>query len=213
MLASSFYKWSKRRAKRSFNRPAKCFDASLDRVVVEPKFLAPLRECLAPPTVLNKSIRSPIKSLLFSRRPPAIARLIISIVVNSLDRHAGWTLPDVRNEMSETAIASPSVANYDSAFAVIWKLLVSFVVAPRNHAFKNSVFWRQRWTRPVAPAFLRLWPTKKTNALCLFSTAEAAADVSRLSVRIWRGQGDDGPPSKCFANHLSPFLFPAFVAG
>lgn len=91
---------------------------------------------------LYKSTEAPICPLLLNRRPPAIFRAIIAVVVDSIYRMlAAWSWPHVGVEVLKFI---PSFANLYSAPTVIMKRSVGRIVAATAQFYPNVIFRRFR---------------------------------------------------------------------
>jgi len=65
--------------------------------------------------------RTLIAVLLRARRPSAIPRLVIAVVLDSVDAvFRTGLLADIREEVDEAVLARPSLADADASTAVVW---------------------------------------------------------------------------------------------
>jgi hypothetical protein len=65
--------------------------------------------------IFYPDVRSSVSCLLYSRRPSAIARLIVAVVVDPVERQAGRLLPHVFEEVGKTP---PPFAHGDSSVSI-----------------------------------------------------------------------------------------------
>jgi hypothetical protein len=97
-------------------------------------------------TAMPPSIRLPVSSLLALGRPSAILRLVITIVVDSLDRVAARPLAHVGQEVLER---KPSFADRDSSAAVSMERKCVGIQASRFHGLPRRIGWMQRAMSPA----------------------------------------------------------------
>ena len=86
----------------------------------------------------NISISSRVSILCLAVYPPAVFRRVVSAVISSVDRVArGGLLSHIGKKIRERC---PSIANANSASAVIGIALLSFIVAPLAHGSPDTPF-------------------------------------------------------------------------
>ena len=84
---------------------------------INPKARSPVSDAKGFATYRDMPSSGPIAGLSFNRGPMAVGRLIVTIVVNSVNRvKRGWLTPHVRQKGLE--IVNPAVTNLDTAPAI-----------------------------------------------------------------------------------------------
>lgn len=83
-----------------------------------------------------------IRGLLGGGRPAAVTRLVVAVVVNTVDRASAWTFSHIRQEVQE--VGAPAIADRDSSSTVVAVRSVSTVVAPAVHRAPGGVGTRLR---------------------------------------------------------------------
>jgi len=81
---------------------------------------------------------STVLRLIRAARPSAIARLVVSVVVDSFDGVPFGTRPHVLDEV--TNIVKPSLADADASISVVLKGLSARVVAACLHTVEDAIF-------------------------------------------------------------------------
>jgi hypothetical protein len=113
--------------------------------VKRPVILNPIRGfavlCVAVTSGLDClcELSTSVRGLLFTSGPTNIARRVITIIINTLDRiRRGWSRPNMIEERLETS--APFLGNLNSATAVAVKALNANIAAPALHRSPNRVF-------------------------------------------------------------------------
>lgn len=95
-------------------------------------------------TPLRGSRCTTIRSLLGWSRPATVARFVVAVIVNAVDRAAAWPFAHVRQEVQE--VGAPAIADRDSTGTVVAVRSVSTVIAPTIHGAPGGVGARLRPT-------------------------------------------------------------------
>lgn len=139
-----------------------------------------------------------IHSLLVACRPANIARLVVAVVVDSIQRQAHRrTRADVCIERFETL--APALADLNAAAAIVFVFLHFGVVATLEHVPPDGVLGAQRHavravvTEADAPTRLRESLTQATDEHGAFSAADASAQQEPSVVIALRFFSDDRP--------------------
>ena len=77
-----------------------------------------------------------IVGLFFAGDPSAIVRFVIAVVVDAIERKAGWPFPHISEEVAKI---QPSFANRNAAAPVIGVVPMIWVIAPLDHGFPGLV--------------------------------------------------------------------------
>jgi hypothetical protein len=116
-----------------------------------------------------------IARLFPSGRPATILRLVIAVVVDTVDRmFSGRTTAHVGQECSERL---PTVANADAASAVVLEPNVVRIAAPSLHALPDFVFGRRLPVRTFAVTRVRA----ATTVISASASATQDATSAKLS--------------------------------
>lgn len=83
------------------------------------------------------AISSPVPALLFCRRPTAIPRLVVAVVIDTVDAVlAGWARPHVGDKICNV---SPSLTDGDSTTTIVVIAFVEKVVAASKYFSPNKI--------------------------------------------------------------------------
>lgn len=144
---------------------------------------------------LYKTICSFISPLLVTGRPLAIIRRIALAIVFSLDRELrGWSRPHVLQKRLKTI--TPSVANCDSSFSIIFIPIINWTMTAIDHSCPNNVFRSARESMCSLPR-RALLTTEASAADCIttskvgcgaYISLSAIADTSPHDIFVSRGQ-------------------------
>lgn len=138
--------------------------------------------------------RACVRVLLFMCRPSAIARFVIAIVVDSLNRQLTWSTPHVSEERSEAV--APAIADLNSARSIVTKLRAFRVVAALNHRVPHMIFnsRTQSMLEPwlSAPARPRHTDPQVADKDFAFVTTGAATQQESKTMSPW-GFANNGP--------------------
>lgn len=86
---------------------------------------------------LPRSVLSAVASVFSMRYPPAIARLVVSIVINAVNFVSLWTLSHVSNKVTKRN--SPPITHRYAPSSISVISLIVAVVAPLFHRAPNSI--------------------------------------------------------------------------
>lgn len=84
----------------------------------------------------QQMVGSPVAALLLHRGPSAVARFVVSVVIDSIKRQAGRLNTHVREKVS---VNHPPFANGNSATSIMVKIFVFWIAAPIFHRPPNLV--------------------------------------------------------------------------
>lgn len=112
-----------------------------------PALCGPFFEALRDAIVGQTARAPPVVDLLGHRRPTAVARLVVAVVVDTVDRHTGWALAHVGEEVHEACLPGPSVAYSDTSAAIVFVGRGALVPATRVHVEPTVV--RRRSVHPM----------------------------------------------------------------
>ena len=175
----------------------------------------PFSRCQALTVELQKHIPARVVALLSMRGPTAIARLIVAVVIDAINRVAlGRPNAHVGDEVFEAV--APSVAYDDASTTVVSEFVcLQWTMAPRYHRVPDVVVGVIRQAmRGVCTAgrFVAMASTRNGRASGHSSSdnvadgsAVAPADPSCFSgepIFVWRSS-DDGPASKLLTRQVS----------
>lgn len=142
------------------------------------QFVAPIGQSLPPALVFHNPICSGVASLLASRCPASIPRLIVTVLIwvaiNGVV--AAWPWPHVLVEVRERL---PSLTHTNPPPAVVGKMFVFGVIAPSPHCRPDSVF-RDFICHAVGDAVLPSDLREQTTAAIGVSTNKIAQRYCRL---------------------------------
>src|SRR6266851_3463874 len=105
----------------------------MNRGVVFVKMRANISETSDHFSNFHRSDLATVAPLYRSVRPTAILRRIVTVIVDAVQRHSGWTFSHVRQEILKARRAKPSFANDDSSAAIILEPNEIWIVAARQH--------------------------------------------------------------------------------
>ncbi len=112
--------------------------AAVEDVSLYAKVVSPLGNGFSQPVIFDHHQAASVGPLLFRRRPAAIARLIIAVVIDSVNGMLGrWARPHVGRECLETH--SPSLAHRNAASSVVLKICEPAIAASVDHVRPNVV--------------------------------------------------------------------------
>jgi hypothetical protein len=203
------FRRAQRYGQRLLNAPA-ASEAQCERTERHVHAARPSSHCVSLTTELDDAGRGGIAGLFFWRGPSTVARLVIPVVVDAIDRVLTRRF---RTHVSVEGreVIQPTVANPDSSAAVIGPLRGSRVQATALHRIPRSVFGRL--LHPVR-AMVRAVVLLASARSALLSSpcrdahvARAAALTSaqpRLALRIvgQRGELADSFPADLGSCHL-----------
>lgn len=101
----------------------------------------PVREIKGLSVERKENGPSAIGQLLFGRRPAAIARFVIAVVVDAVKRHSVWSRPHIGEEILKY---KPAIADLDSASSIKVPIGCLGIAAPIFHTAPQGVFGWQR---------------------------------------------------------------------
>jgi hypothetical protein len=107
-----------------------CRQAALKRTVFDLHILRPSREALGFTLEGKSSVRVLIAVLLFCRRPSAIFRAVVTVIVNSIQGHSVRRFAHVVKEIFKTA---PSLTNTNAPATVSWIIVVRRISTSLDH--------------------------------------------------------------------------------
>lgn len=151
-----------------------------------------------------------VPHLLSLRRPVAIVRFIISVVVSAFYRHARARLwAHISNEIDEFP---PLVAHRDAPTPVVLEIWRGFVGAALDHLGPRSMFRRMalpvqkprvgKHLIPEAPARLCVAAAQARAHACFHGAAVASTNPPSLTRSCIRRPVDNKPSTKPFPNHF-----------
>lgn len=127
-------------------------DATANNVLRNAKANSPIRDAQSYTVKLDKLVLCCVSSLLFPRRPSAIAGLIIAVIVDSVYRvMSAWTRPHICKKGVERIF--PSLTDGYSPSSVVLPLRKSRICAPSNYSppcFMFRVFTKPMCRHPFA---------------------------------------------------------------
>lgn len=122
---------------------------------------------------------SPVSGLLFRRRPAAIPRLIVAVVVDAIYLHAWWHWSHICQKAFKLL---PSLTNLDSASTVILILRRVWIGASRLYSGPATIFARISSSCGVAMRyFCRNLSVETSAAFCFSRSQIACADGHNAS--------------------------------
>lgn len=110
-------------------------------MIVEALDASQLLEGNLPAVVRDINIAARVIRLLRRRRPSAVARLVVPIVVYPIDRRTVRARTHVREERRE--VFAPAIADSNSTAAVVAICAIGRIAASLSHRAPNTVFRRQ----------------------------------------------------------------------
>lgn len=132
-------------------------------------------------------IRGAILRLNLSRCPSAVARLVVAIPINAIERLALWALTHVRQKVGETTagLRVPPIADSDSAGTVQLVGPIPDIEASTTHRFPTAIGARVGHPVPL-PSEILLLGTSRPNLRLRFIGMSAAQHRRRI---VPRGEG------------------------
>jgi len=113
--------------------------------------LCPLRDGCCLSVDRQEPIAAPVRGLLLAGCPTAVGRLVVSVVVDAVDRVTpARSFSHVGQEVFERS--SPSLADFDASPAVPAISDASFVLAPCDHRRPNAILVSHRVASAMAMA-------------------------------------------------------------
>lgn len=125
------------RRQRTLCRPP-AFKSSPDCLDMQSTFSAPRGNALCPAIDRNTSSISFVFGLLLACCPHAVIRLVVSVVIASINRVLQRRLP--AHVCKEVLKLRPSLADANTASTIFGKVLTIGVVAPSQHCCPRSIF-------------------------------------------------------------------------
>jgi len=122
--------------------------ARLDGVGLEAALHSQVRQTMALTFDGEPDRNAPVELVLAASGPPAIPRLVISIVVDAVDYIPLWPWPHVG---SPSIVTVPPLADRDATPTVIGPLDVVRIVAPLPHTVPDMVEWLGGFERHLSP--------------------------------------------------------------
>ncbi len=149
-----------------------------------------------------------IAPLLYSRCPPAISRLIVSVVIwVTVERCPVGTLPHIGEKIDEFP---PLLANANSTTSPLWVSGVIYVITPLEHCLPRTIGRRPTHpvNRRVDPVRINVYATTgldvpKSHISSLVDLARPAPTLAKPHriVPLHAGVFDDRPSVKRKTNH------------
>jgi hypothetical protein len=146
-------------------------DALGNNVARSAKFLAPLHGRERNARVRQPGVVPAIPALLLRCRPPAVARLVVAVYVDAVDRVSRRR--SRAHILQERQKVGPSVAHLDSASTVIGVVFVGGKVAPDAH---------------VAPCAVLRWLPRRVTVFAVVIVPAAAAFAGAIAEPPDRGR-------------------------
>lgn len=138
-----------------------------------------------------------IRHLFFLSGPSNIARLIVAVIIDAINRvRWGWLGSNVRQERFERRL--PFVAHSDASSAVVRPLVRPWIQASRLNRRPSDIFS----TLPGLSRSVTVSPVVPSGYSCLSHWRRAS-----LAVRLWRDTDEGWPLHSC------RFLFSHQMAG
>lgn len=141
-----------RRCERFFHAPAEEPHPVQKRLIGQLQFPRPSAEMLCAPTESQIDILPRVAHLFHSSCPSTVTRLVIAVVVNTLNRITARTWSHVCQKLRERFF--PLFANLYSAPTVVMECLIALVVAPLEHSSPHVII-----TGHFAQSIRRLFKT------------------------------------------------------
>lgn len=114
---------------RLLDRPSQFKDAPSKCALTDAETLRPIVQRQGFAAIRDRRDGAPVVALLFSGRPPHVSRLVVSFVVDAIDRaRSAWSMADVGEKRFEGV--APAGADANSAPAVVVETLRSRIQAP-----------------------------------------------------------------------------------
>ncbi len=151
----------------------------------------------------NVPITTGVSTLFCSVRPPTITRLVIPIVVNSIDRMTHrWSLAHIANKIGKTIFSTPSFTYLNASSAITFISIVVRVNTPRLYTkpYMIDIFFRtpMRYPRKLVVNFFitttrfnRLSSYFATNYISQLSTITPAQPIAPMfTLSLIRNRGE-----------------------
>lgn len=208
----------RRRGEGTLHGPAAIDQSVVEHSVWDPEATHPVADDQALAAKLDPNVASCVSGLLFPRRPAAVARLVVAVVVReaieAMSRRRAR--PHVSQERLERV--APAVANADAPSAVALEVWPTRIGASRSHARPRLVLRRgpviarmpvcgpcgNQRLAPIAPAACRQSESKAHAQYKPLSPAGAATDpppAAGLAVGA-RPFAQDGKPTELLTSHI-----------
>ncbi len=136
---------------------------------------------------------APIVGLFFSCRPSAITRLVVSVIVDSVQGHPGWPRPHMVKKLQ--GVFAPFRRHPNAPSAVVRVRSVSGAMASPNSSVERLYFGRDSSScrAPVTKASLRALLAHDASATCCVTRAKIAAVNCRLVSAVARAYPLNAP--------------------
>jgi hypothetical protein len=164
---------------------------------------------------INVSMSAPIVRLLNACRPSAIARLVVCIYINAINRVIfGWGAAHVSQKI---LIPIPARADLYTSAAITWIAWGFLVVAALAHTGPSSVFLGLCAAFSVRSLDLAVKAPQATTAFCVavlecsamhetaLTTITQAVPSEKSAARAIRSLGNDGKHSEFLPNKVDAF--------
>jgi len=130
--------------------------------------------------IIGKQDGTPlIVGLLRRGRPPAIGRLIVAIIVNTVKRVFG-ARPRTHIGKEILKGIAPALAYRDAATAIIMILPICFAMAALKHTFPRAPFWRIGHVMSAALAYFSKALNFLATAICNMAIAQALTESDKM---------------------------------
>lgn len=121
-----------------FGRPS-CVISAKQRVDMDVQTLRPLHSGQRQSVMRNANVGLPVVRLLFTGRPAAILGAVGAVIVNAIQRVAGWAFAHIGHKVFKSV---PSLADVNSALPIAVKRRITRVVASLLNCLPQNVCGR-----------------------------------------------------------------------
>lgn len=199
-------------SKRLLNAPSEFSQSLIDHVSVYPGSSSPLHKVEGLSSPCYSSIISFVVCLLDGRRPLAICRFIVAVIVNSVNRViTRWPYPHIAKKCRETA---PFLTHSYSPSAIVCIVSRQRVEAPISNSTPCSIFDRFRHSVNSCSVSAQFSANASAGCRCsssqglgvYFNQFSASAHAEPLRFMLdWIGLRNHRPEAKFLAGNIGYF--------
>lgn len=145
----------------------------------------PLREGLCSTVNSQAPVVAFVVALDFMRRPSAITRFVVAVIVDAIDRVARWALSHVGQKIDERV--TPSVAHGNTTCAVVMVTVVAREVAAAFRSIPRVICsgWGSESSDIDAMTVRQLWPRARDLASLSLTFIARMAEPARIVRPLW----------------------------
>lgn len=188
-------------------------NAAINHCVINAKMFTQFCNATGNSSDRNNYVVSPVAMLFRWCRPTAIGRLIISVIVNAINRFTNWAFPHVFQKMFNF---KPSFTDFNSSAPIIFIGIMLWIGAAIYHAVPALVgigFGKSMSSEPAIQATIANTTPQRSIADNFLSTANTSTktSVGSISSAFSRKSLNDGVFPKDLSHER--FSFPRTATG